>query len=408
MANKTFSEVQDYLKGKVILVANRGIPARRICRSIRERFDAVAAMTATDVDKTAPAASTAQELMLLGSDPRAYLDIDRIIDKAKQRGVVGIHPGWGFASEDTRFPQRCKEAGITFIGATAEAMNLLGNKVQAREVARKLGIPVVPGSEGAVDIPTARKLISEIGLPIMLKAEGGGGGRGIFAIHNEADLEDAFKKGLFTLDQFIEYYTNSYDHSKVVPHRSPEYFSDERIQELSALRGADHTPENDSAAFKKWLTQTRQWLMYVAIYRFSCKYKEIMAGTYCGDLFEGTNHAITIDILKGAMRKFAFDTPGILKLELSGQVILDFLLDHFVPAVLYYDSAYCTDGQAPSKADKKLLAIFSGNYKQDYQNTRTGTESFDLYLRLLMVTDYISGMTDSYARTLYRELSGIE
>ena len=226
--------------------------------------------------------------------------------------------------------------------------------------------------------------------------------------YSTADLEDAFKKGLFTLDQFIEYYTNSYDHSKIVPHRSPEYFSDERIQELSALRGADHTPENDSAAFKKWLTQTRQWLMYVAIYRFSCKYKEIMAGTYCGDLFEGTNHAITIDILKGAMRKFAFDTPGILKLELSGQVILDFLLDHFVPAVLYYDSAYCTDGQAPSKADKKLLAIFSGNYKQDYQNTRTGTESFDLYLRLLMVTDYISGMTDSYARTLYRELSGIE
>ena len=194
MANKTFAEVQDFLKGKVILVANRGIPARRICRSIRERFDAVAAMTATDVDKTAPAASTAQELVLLGSEPRAYLDIDRIIDMAKQRGVVGIHPGWGFASEDTRFPQRCKEAGITFIGATAEAMNLLGNKVQAREVARKLGIPVVPGSDGAVDISTARRLISEIGLPIMLKAEGGGGGRGIFAIHNEAELEDAFFK----------------------------------------------------------------------------------------------------------------------------------------------------------------------------------------------------------------------
>ena len=73
-------------------------------------------------------------------------------------------------------------------------MNLLGNKVQARAVARKLGIPVVPGSDGAVDIATARQLISEIGLPIMLKAEGGGGGRGIFAIHNEAELEDAFFK----------------------------------------------------------------------------------------------------------------------------------------------------------------------------------------------------------------------
>ena len=107
-------------------------------------------------------------------------------------------------------------------------------------------------------------------------------------------------------------------------------------------------------------------------------------------------------VMEGRCLLQIFNTPGILKLELSGQVILDFLLDYFVPAVLYYDSAYCTE------ADKKLLAIFSGNYKQDYQNTRTGTESFDLYLRLLMVTDYISGMTDSYARTLYRELSGIE
>lgn len=194
MAKKSFKDVQDFLKGKTILVANRGIPARRICRSIRERFDAVAAITATDIDKTAPAAASAQELILLGKEPRAYLDIDLIIEKAKRRKVIGIHPGWGFASEDTRFPQRCKEAGITFIGATAEAMNLLGNKVQARDVARRLNIPVVPGSDGAVDIAQARKLIDEIGLPIMLKAEGGGGGRGIFAIHNEAELEDAFFK----------------------------------------------------------------------------------------------------------------------------------------------------------------------------------------------------------------------
>lgn len=194
MANKTFKEVQDYLKGKTILVANRGIPARRICRSIRERFDAIAAMTATDVDKTAPAASTAQELLLLGADPRAYLDVENIVHKAKNRGVVGIHPGWGFASEDSRFPAICKKNDIVFIGASEEAMNLLGNKVQARSVARKLGIPVVPGSDGAVDLDTAHTIIEEIGLPIMLKAEGGGGGRGIFAIHNEAELADAFFK----------------------------------------------------------------------------------------------------------------------------------------------------------------------------------------------------------------------
>lgn len=194
VVTRTFAEVQEALKGKAILVANRGIPARRICRSIRERFDAIAVMAATDVDKTAPAAAAAHELLLLGEDPRAYLDIDRIIAMARQRGVVGIHPGWGFASEDERFPRKCAAAGLTFIGATAEAMNLLGNKVQARNIARKLGIPVVPGSEGAVDVPTARALIKEIGLPIMLKAEGGGGGRGIFAIFNEVELEDAFFK----------------------------------------------------------------------------------------------------------------------------------------------------------------------------------------------------------------------
>lgn len=194
MAKKTFRDVQNFLRGKIILVANRGIPARRICRSIRESFNAVAAITATDIDKTAPAASSAQELLLLGNEARAYLDIDLIIEKARRRGVVGIHPGWGFASEDTRFPQKCREADITFIGATAEAMNLLGNKVQARNIAKKLGIPVVPGSDGAVDIATARKLAREIGLPIMLKAEGGGGGRGIFAVRNEDELEDAFFK----------------------------------------------------------------------------------------------------------------------------------------------------------------------------------------------------------------------
>ncbi|MFV0422092.1 pyruvate carboxylase [Oleidesulfovibrio sp.] len=194
MATKTFNQVLEEVKGKPILVANRGIPARRICRSIRERFNAVAVMTATDIDKTSPAASAAQELLLLGSDPRAYLDIDRIIRLAKQRGIIAIHPGWGFASEDPRFPSRCAEAGILYIGSTAEAMNLLGNKVQVRKLAKRLEIPVVPGSEGAVDIPTGRQIAEEIGFPVMLKAEGGGGGRGIFLVTSQDELEDAFVK----------------------------------------------------------------------------------------------------------------------------------------------------------------------------------------------------------------------
>ena len=194
MEKKTFDEVRRSLRGKVILVANRGIPARRISRSIRERFEAVAAITAADIDKTEPAAASAQELILLGPDTRSYLDLDKVISLAKQRGCVAIHPGWGFASEDMAFPKKCEEAGMTFIGASAEAMHLLGNKVEARRVARKLGVPVVPGSDDAVDIPEARAIAREIGLPIMLKAEGGGGGRGIFLVTNEDELEDAFVK----------------------------------------------------------------------------------------------------------------------------------------------------------------------------------------------------------------------
>lgn len=219
-----------------------------------------------------------------------------------------------------------------------------------------------------------------------------------------ADLEDAFKKRLFTLDDFINYFKKSIDHMKIKVHASPEYYSSILIEDLCARR----EKEKDSSAFKGWLNYTRRWLMYVSVYRFSYKYKDIMDGFYYGDLFEKTNHSLTIKILKDAMKEFAFKTSGILKLELSAQTILSFLLNNFIHAVLYYDYQDKERNFVPTKADKKYIAIFSDNYKQDYQKAKTGDEGFDLYLRLLMVTDYISGMTDSYARTLYRELSGIE
>lgn len=189
-----FEAVAKEIRGKRILVANRGIPARRIVRSIKEVFQAVPMITATDVDKTAPFTSGAQELLHLGDNPRAYLDIDKVIAKAKARGVAAIHPGWGFASEDDSFPTKCADAGIVFIGPTSEAMRLLGNKVQVRILAQKLGIPVVPGSEGAVSVEEAKKVAAEIGLPVMLKAEGGGGGRGIYEVFSEDQLADAFVK----------------------------------------------------------------------------------------------------------------------------------------------------------------------------------------------------------------------
>ena len=194
MSKKTFEQVIQEIKGKPMLVANRGIPARRILRTFAERFQCIPVMTATDVDKASPPTSGARELLLLGPDPRSYLNVDTIIKKAKDRGVVGIHPGWGFASENDEFPAKCESAGIRFIGSNSESMRLLGNKVELRRLAMNLGVPVVPGSEGSVDIPGARKVAEEIGFPIMLKAEGGGGGRGIYEIYNADQLEKAFEK----------------------------------------------------------------------------------------------------------------------------------------------------------------------------------------------------------------------
>lgn len=194
MGVKTFQDVLAEIHGKKILVANRGITARRVLRSIRERFQAVPVLTATKVDMTSPAVAGAHELILLGEDPRAYLDLDLIIKEAKAKRVAAIHPGWGFASEDSSFPAKCAKAGLIFIGPTSEAMELLGNKVAVKKIARQLGIPVVPGSDSAVTVPEARLEAAKIGFPIMLKAEGGGGGRGIYVVHEPKQLEEAFSK----------------------------------------------------------------------------------------------------------------------------------------------------------------------------------------------------------------------
>ncbi|MCL2150075.1 MAG: deoxyguanosinetriphosphate triphosphohydrolase [Dehalococcoidia bacterium] len=218
-----------------------------------------------------------------------------------------------------------------------------------------------------------------------------------------ADLEDAFEKGLFTLNEFTEFYESNYTPETAAQTKCPEQYSSRLINNLKDRRSKQ---SNDHKVFAEWIAYIRRWLMYVAVFRFSKSYDDIMCGSYADDLFCNTYHAKTIKILKDATRRFVFDSPGILKLELSAQTILSFLLGKFVNAALYHD--YAESDFMPSKADKKYLSILPGNYKNDYQASRAGDEAVDLYLRLLMVTDYISSMTDSHARTLYRELSGIE
>ncbi len=175
--------------GRRIGVANRGIPALRIGRTIRQMGGNYIAFY-TDADKTAPHVSQAHQAFSLPGD--SYLNLKEIIAIAKANGVVGIHPGWGFAAENADFPRMCAEKDITFIGPSEGAMRRLGNKVEAIKLAKMAGVPVVPGSEGAVSQEEARAVAERVGFPVLIKSEGGGGGRGIVLANNAAELEKHF------------------------------------------------------------------------------------------------------------------------------------------------------------------------------------------------------------------------
>ncbi|MDD6216745.1 MAG: deoxyguanosinetriphosphate triphosphohydrolase [Roseburia sp.] len=219
-----------------------------------------------------------------------------------------------------------------------------------------------------------------------------------------ADLEDAMKKRLFTLDQFVSYFEGEVTKIKNSYHNKR---SEELLNNLKdRINPEKRNPENDLISFQKWMEYVRKWLMYVVAYCFSKNYNDIMGGKYTYDMFKDTNHEATIEILKAAMKEFVYDDKEILKLELAAKKIITSLLDDFINAVLYYDLK--DENYKPSTADKKLINIISANYKEDYQHAKTNDEYENLYLRFLMVTDYISGMTDTYARNLYRELNGLD
>ena len=222
-----------------------------------------------------------------------------------------------------------------------------------------------------------------------------------------ADLEDAYKKKLFTLDGFTRYYARELDKR---PEGDPQSKRAKDILDwLEAERDGDRS--RDAAAFSRWLYYVRRWLMYVVVWKFFDKYDEIMAGTYGKELFADTYHEYTLKILKGAMKEFVYDGEDLVPTELSGHAILSFLLDGFVRAALYWDEEHYGEGGAykPSQTDRKYLSLLPSAYKEDYQKSQTKKdEGYDLYLRLLMVTDHISSMTDAYARDLFRHLRGVE
>jgi acetyl-CoA carboxylase biotin carboxylase subunit len=179
---------------KKILIANRGEIAVRVMRACRE-LGIPAVAVYSEVDRASLHVRHADEAYFLGpaSAPESYLNIEKILDVAKRSGADAIHPGYGFLSENPRFARACREAGIKFIGPTAEAMELLGSKTRARQAIERAGVPLVPGSSRGLEFAEAARVASEVGYPIMLKAAAGGGGKGMRAVRSADQLRSAFE-----------------------------------------------------------------------------------------------------------------------------------------------------------------------------------------------------------------------
>ena len=178
-----------------ILIANRGEIALRILRACREMGIRTVAVHST-ADAEAMHVRLADESVCIGPPPGtdSYLNKAAIISAAMITNADAIHPGYGFLSENADFAEMIEEHGITFIGPTPEHIRIMGDKVEAKLAAKRSGIPVVPGSEGAVETPEdALKVGAEIGYPVLIKASAGGGGRGMKVAETEKDVVEAFK-----------------------------------------------------------------------------------------------------------------------------------------------------------------------------------------------------------------------
>lgn len=206
---------------KKILVANRGEIAIRVMRTCREMGIKCIAVF-SEADRNSMHVRFADEAYFIGPSPSAesYLVISKIIDAAKRSKADAIHPGYGFLSENAEFADRCEKEGIIFIGPSSHAINTMGDKITARKTMNKAGVPVVPGTtEPIKDIKEAIGLIKEIGLPVMVKASAGGGGKGMRLISKEEDIVSGVSaakseaKAAFGNDAvYIEKYINSPHH----------------------------------------------------------------------------------------------------------------------------------------------------------------------------------------------------
>jgi pyruvate carboxylase subunit A len=201
---------------KKILVANRSEIAMRIIRACRELNIATVAIY-SEADSTGIYVKKADEAYMVGPGPvKGFLDSQQIVNLALRIGADAIHPGYGFLSENSEFAQLCHTSGITFIGPSPQAIDLMGSKIKARELASRVGVPIVPGTNGGITHVKDALLFAKVtGYPVIIKASAGGGGRGLRVVRSDTELREnmavasreaqaAFGDGVVFLEKYIE------------------------------------------------------------------------------------------------------------------------------------------------------------------------------------------------------------
>jgi acetyl-CoA carboxylase biotin carboxylase subunit len=209
---------------KKILVANRGEIALRVMRSARKMGIQTVAVF-SEPDRYSPHVRFADEAVCIGPAPssQSYLNIGKIIEVAKELNVDGIHPGYGFLSENAKFAQAVTDNGLIFIGPKPHAIRVMGSKLAAKEAVKKYDIPMVPGIDEAVDDPAvAMDIAKKIGFPILIKASAGGGGKGMRIVEKEEELKEQMQRAISEAQSafgdgsvFIEKYVSSPRHIEI-------------------------------------------------------------------------------------------------------------------------------------------------------------------------------------------------
>lgn len=209
---------------KKILIANRGEIAIRVMRTAKNMGIKTVAVY-SEADRHSPHVKFADEAVCIGEAPssKSYLRGDKIIEVAKQLNVDGIHPGYGFLSENAQFAEAVEKSGITFIGPGPEAIKIMGSKLAAKEAVKQYNIPMVPGIDEAItDVNKAKKIAKEIGFPILIKASAGGGGKGMRVVEKEKDLDSQMQRAISEATSafgdgsvFIEKYVTSPRHVEI-------------------------------------------------------------------------------------------------------------------------------------------------------------------------------------------------